>query len=148
MEDGIRIRRARPDDLEASQALLQSSRLPLDGLQGWFGGAIVADRETEVVGCVALEFHDRAALLRSLVVAPSLRGRGVGERLTSEALGQARKAGARDVYLLTETARDFFMKFGFQVQDRSTAPAALKDSVEFRSACPKSATMMRLRLDA
>ncbi len=54
--------------------------------------------------------------------------------------------GARDVYLLTETAGDFFPRFGFTAEERSSAPASLQGSVEFRSACPKSARMMHARV--
>jgi amino-acid N-acetyltransferase len=147
MESTVRIRAARPEDFEFSQSLLRDARLPLEGLDEWFRDAIVADQDRKVVGCVALEMHDHAALLRSLVVAPALRGRRLGERLTKEALSTAKQRGATDVYLLTETARDFFEKFGFRVEDRASAPAGLQESVEFRSACPSSATMMRLKLE-
>ena len=96
-----------------------------------------------VVGCVALEVYPEAALLRSLIVSAGERGRGLGERLTAEALRMARERGAREVYLLTETAREFFPRFGFAVADRAVAPASLRGSAEFRSACPASAVLMR-----
>jgi amino-acid N-acetyltransferase len=142
MEPDIEIRPSEAADFEGSAALLEESRLTLEGFRESFGDALVAHRDGRIVGCVALEFHAGTALLRSLVVASSARGQRVGERLTGEALRVAATRGATDVYLLTETARDFFPRFGFRVEDRSLAPPAILGSVEFRTACPKSAVMM------
>ena len=51
------------------------------------------------------------------------------------------------MYLLTTTAEDYFPRFGFEVIDRSEADERLKESAEFRGACPDSAVCMRLSLD-
>jgi amino-acid N-acetyltransferase len=145
MEPAV-IRRAVPNDLDRAERLLQEARLPLDGFREHFADAMVAERNSEIVGCVALELYGEAALLRSLVVSPAERGRDLGQRLTSEALRLAKDRGSRDVYLLTETADHFFPRFGFAPLDRSEAPGALLASVEFQSACPKSAIFMHARL--
>jgi len=140
------IRRADLSDFDRVAALLRECRLPVDGLRDAFDRALVASRGADIVGCVAIELYEGAALLRSLAVSASSRGHGVGGRLTTQALEMARALGARDVYLLTETAGDFFPRFGFAVEERAGAPAALQNSVEFHSACPKSARMMHARL--
>jgi amino-acid N-acetyltransferase len=140
------IRPARPEDLPSATALLSQSKLPLDGFADHLRDALVATREERIVGVVELEIYGSAALLRSLVVSPAERGASLGERLASEALLLARQRGATDVYLLTETAERFFPRFGFAVADRSAAPQALKQSEEFRTACPESAVMMHARL--
>lgn len=98
------------------------------------------------MGCVAVESYGVVALLRSLAVSSAERGGGLGAELTREALKVARTLGARDIYLLTETARDFFPRFGFAVEDRAAAPTTLHGSVEFQSACPASAVMMHARV--
>jgi amino-acid N-acetyltransferase len=144
--DVFEVRAARPGDYPAVAALLRGAGLPLDGLGDQLSHAFVAQRGARTVGCVALEFHEDAALLRSLAVAPEDRGWRLGERLTAKALALAREAGARDVYLLTETAAGFFPRFGFCVEDRSLAPPALRQSVEFRSACPASAVLMHAKV--
>ena len=136
------IRPARPGDFSEAAGLLSDSGLPLDGLEERFANALVASRGERIVGCVALEIYGDQALLRSLVVAPAHRGTLLGERLTSEALRMARERGVRDVYLLTETAAGFFPRFGFRVEERDRAPAAVRESVEFRAACPATATLM------
>ena len=144
----VSLRLSEPEDFESVAALLRTARLPIDGLREKFADAIVASRDGAIVGCVALELYGGSALLRSLVVAEDVRGEGLGERLTADALRLARERGAADVYLLTETAQRFFPRFGFRVAERSEAPAELQESVEFRSACPKSAVMMRLGMSA
>ena len=140
------IRRARPSDFEAAAAILRASSLPLDGLPEHFPHALVAEEEGAIVGCVALELYGETALLRSLAVAPDRRGEGLGERLAAAALADAKQAGARDVYLLTQTASEFFPRFGFSVEERSLAPEVLGRSEEFRGACCPSAVLMRARV--
>lgn len=142
----VAIRRAFPGDYASAESLLEQSGLPREGLREHFARALVADSGGTVVGCVALEVYDGVALLRSLAVAPDRRGERLGERLAGEALRLARESGARDVYLLTQTAAEFFPRFGFAVEDRSRAPEALGQSMEFRSACPASAVLMHARV--
>lgn len=140
------IRDARQGDLPQAESLLREASLPLEGFRDHFGDALVAVRDGQVVGCVALEVYGSVALLRSLVVSPGQRGQRLGERLTAGAVDQAKGRGVRDLYLLTQTAADFFPRFGFNVEDRASAPKSLGKSEEFKSACPASAVMMHLRI--
>jgi amino-acid N-acetyltransferase len=50
------------------------------------------------------------------------------------------------VVLLTTTAEDFFLRFGFQPISRVEFPLAVQASVEFQEVCPDSATGMFLAL--
>ena len=145
--DAYQVRPASPEDLETASGLLKASGLPLDGFADHLKDAVVAARAGQVVGVVELEIYGESALLRSLVVAPLERGAGLGERLTTDAIALARARGVRDVYLLTETAERFFPRFGFVAEARALAPEALRQSAEFRTACPASAVMMRSRLN-
>lgn len=142
----IELRPPEPADFGGVAALLRASGLTVDGLEAALVHGLVASRDGRLVGCVALELYDGNALLRSLAIAAEFRGQGLGRLLTRRALELAGRLGSRDVYLLTETAGAFFPRFGFAAEDRSNAPAALQDSVEFRSACPKSALLMHARL--
>jgi amino-acid N-acetyltransferase len=116
MMDTYDIRPARTEDLGAASTLLSESKLPLAGFAEHIGHALVATREGRIVGVVELELYGRAALLRSLVVAPSERGARLGERLAAGAMRLAEDRGVGDVYLLTETAEGFFPRFGFRKQ--------------------------------
>ncbi len=137
---------ARRSDLESILALLDRSRLPIDGLDGHLDSTLVARADGAVVGCAAVEPYGSAALLRSVAVDPKFRGEGLGQRLTEAALRLARERGAREVYLLTETAAEFFPRFGFQPVDRAAIPDSVKASAELVSACPVSALAMRTSL--
>ena len=77
-----------------------------------------------------------------MVVAPAARGRGLGQRLTEAAVTLAQSLGMPAVHLLTTSAESYFPKFGFVRTSRGEVPASVKQSIEFRSACPASAIVM------
>lgn len=139
----IEIDRATPADAEAVFRLLEDNHLPLDGLSEHLATTIVAREDGRIVGSAALEVYGEGALLRSVAVAPALQRRGLGHELTDAAFQLARTVGAPAVYLLTTTAERYFPKFGFERIDRAQVPETVKASVEFTSACPSSATVMR-----
>jgi amino-acid N-acetyltransferase len=138
----ITIGAAHPDDLPALLALLERSGLPKEGLADHLETTLVARDGDEVVGSAALETYGAAALLRSVAVDSMLRGERLGQRLTRAALDLARHRGVARVYLLTETADDYFTRFGFHAIDRLAVDAAVQQSVEFTSACPASAQVL------
>ena len=49
--------------------------------------------------------------------------------------------------LLTTTAADFFLRFGFRPINRAEFPLITQASVEFQEACTASATAMSLALE-
>jgi amino-acid N-acetyltransferase len=101
-----------------------------------------------IVGAAGVECYAAGALLRSVVVDPSVQGQGLGQRLTEAALALA-LARARDeptVFLLTTTAERFFLRFGFEAISRESVPESVRRSVEFQSACQASAIVLRRQL--
>lgn len=139
----IIIARARPDDLHAVLRLLAANGLPKDGLARHLSTAVVARAGAAIVGSAAIESYADGALLRSVAVAPAWHGRGLGHRLVEEAVDLAGTLGTPAVYLLTTTAEDFFPKFQFERITRGDVPPGVKTSVEFTSACPSTAVVMR-----
>lgn len=142
----LQMRKTTNEDLNAVLRLLKSSDLPLEGVVEHFGYFLVAEYRHQVVGAVGLEHYGDAGLLRSLVVAPEYRGQGLGTRLVEDSLAQAKAAGVTQVYLLTNTAADFFPRFGFQRISREDATAAVRDSAEFTSACCQTAVCLKLEV--
>jgi amino-acid N-acetyltransferase len=128
--------------------LLSQHRLPLEGVREHLETMLVARQDGRIVGTAALELYADGALLRSVAVAPALQGTGLGRRLIEAALEVARARGMRDVFLLTTTADGYFPRFGFARIERTSVPASVQASVEFRSACPASAVAMHRRLEA
>ncbi|MGH9236961.1 MAG: arsenic resistance N-acetyltransferase ArsN2 [Vicinamibacterales bacterium] len=139
---------ARASDLPAIHRLLEAQQLPLDGVDEHLDTMIVARTDKGVVGAAAVELYADAALLRSVVVAHAHQGQGLGHRLTESALQVASRHGADTVFLLTTTADRFFPRFGFGRIPRDDVPASVQASVEFQSACPSSATVMKKTLAA
>ena len=142
MTNATTIEAARADDLAAVLALLESAKLPTDGLAPHIATTLVARRDGRIVGSAALEVYGAGALLRSVAVDERLRGEGLGHRLTEAALALARHRHVATVYLLTTTAGDFFPRFGFKRIERTAVALAVRTSVEFTSACPDTALVL------
>ncbi len=143
-----RIRLCEADERADVLALLASCGLPADGLADhWETTWVALDSESRpgVTGSVALEFHGKAALLRSLATRADARGQGLGNALFEFALARAAERGVESVALLTTTAEPFFARRGFEKVSRDALPKSLQASAEFRGACPASATAMILR---
>lgn len=141
------IRQAIEGDWAALAGLLTKSDLPLDGAEAHLAEFFVAVQEEDLIGSVGLERYGDTALLRSLAVASSERGQGLGQALVGQALEQAQRVGLKQVVLLTTTAVGFFPRFGFRPISRADVPLAAQASIEFREACPASATVMSLTLE-
>lgn len=143
------LRPAAMSDLPAIERLLVSSGLPTAGVAESIDGFVVAESERDdgIVGVVGLErCCADYALLRSTAVAPEWRGTGLGRRLVMHAIAEAESRGIRALYLLTTTAERYFPSFGFVKTQRDAVPDDVKQSVEFREACPATATVMTLQL--
>lgn len=89
------------------------------------GHILVARQGNEIVGMVNLLYTvssalgGRVALLEDMVVAPQVRGQGVGNAVLSAAIDHARQQGCLRVTLLTDkdnhVAQAFYRKQGFVV---------------------------------
>jgi amino-acid N-acetyltransferase len=141
-----RIERATAGDMPAVEALLASAGLPLEGVAAAFASGVVARDAGRVVGCAAVELYGAAALVRSVAVHPDARGRGLGSALVAAVEGLTRDAGARDAYLLTQTAENWFPRFGYAPMARADAEPAIGASVEFTSACTATCAVFRRSL--
>jgi amino-acid N-acetyltransferase len=99
------------------------------------------DNEGAVIGSGGLEFYGAYALLRSVAVRKDLRGKSIGKLIVADLLDKA-KQKSTEVYLLTETAHDYFKHLQFHDVDRKSAPKEIQSSSEFSNVCPTSAACM------
>ncbi|HSR43454.1 MAG TPA: arsenic resistance N-acetyltransferase ArsN2 [Longimicrobiales bacterium] len=143
-DSGVDLRRATASDLEGMLRLLEGEALPTAGVADSLGGFVVAEAEGRLVGVAGLEVHGGDGVLRSVAVRPAYRGLGIGGRLVERVLDAARRADLRRLYLLTTTAEGYFRRHGFRPIERSDVAEKVRESVEFREACPASAVAMVL----
>ncbi|HEX5826868.1 MAG TPA: GNAT family N-acetyltransferase [Candidatus Limnocylindrales bacterium] len=143
----MRFERAVPADVPAVEALLAAAGLPLDGAREAFAlGVVGRGDDGRVLAAAAIERFGTAGLLRSVVVAPEERGTGAGRAVVAAAETLARDEGITDLYLLTETAVEWFPRLGYEVVDRAAAAAVVGESVEFTTVCRDTGVPMRRSL--
>ena len=124
--------------------MLSAADLPLEGAaEAITAGGVVARDGDAIVAAAAVERFGDAGLLRSVVVAPACRGTGLGRRIVAAAEQLARDEGIGELYLLTETAIDWFPRLGYVPVPRETAVAAVGESIEFTTVCATTGVPMR-----
>ena len=133
---------AAPADGPAITALLRAADLPYEDIGPHLGCFLVARRDGAIVGAIGLELYAPDGLLRSLVVAPQCRGRGLGDELVRRLERVAAEWGVEQFWLLTTTAEAFFARRGFRVTPRAGAPTEIAATHEFKSLCPSTAICM------
>jgi UDP-N-acetylmuramate: L-alanyl-gamma-D-glutamyl-meso-diaminopimelate ligase len=143
---GDSMRPAHREDMAAVRRVLEVTSLHEPARDEQHGNFFVLRNEDGTVGCVSLEVLGDDAILRALAVDSKFRGAGYGWMLADMAVSQARWRGVRRIYLITETASDFFAaKFGFRVVDRSTLSKQVAASETFTQ--PAGAQQVAMRLD-
>jgi len=151
--DGITIREARVEDLDAICAIIEhwareGEHLPRsrDEVLETLSEFAVAVEKDEVVGCGSLWIYTpQLAEIRSLGIVPTRRGGGLGSVLTNYFVKWAADLGIPKVFVLTR-APDFFARCGFETVPVSILPEkVLKDCAKCprNNACDEVA-MMRL----
>jgi N-acetylglutamate synthase-like GNAT family acetyltransferase len=123
-------------------ATLHEAQLPHNDLAGTDKRFFCASVDGTIVGYVGLEIYRKDALLRSAVIFKPARSKGYGRQMVEALLDIAFQVGVERVWLLTETAPEFFEKLGFSRVDRALAPSSIVASEEFASMCPTSAVFM------
>ncbi|RWW42105.1 hypothetical protein BHE74_00052372 [Ensete ventricosum] len=121
---------------------LKSADLPSDDidLPGRTFFEFTLDSETVAWG--GFETHGTNGLLRSLVVEPAYRSKGVGAEMLRVIEAIAAGQGIARFHLLTTTASGFFERQGYALNQRGSAPSLISQTEQFRGLCPGSACYM------
>ncbi len=128
--------------IDVVKPILKAAGLPTDDLPEQLDGFLACGDPTRPDGVVGLQIFSTDALLRSLVVAETVRERGIGRKLVAAAEGLAVQRGVSRVFLLTDTAEGFFAALGYRSVDRQVAPEPIRNSRQFSELCPASAALM------
>jgi SAM-dependent methyltransferase/N-acetylglutamate synthase-like GNAT family acetyltransferase len=122
----MNIRRRQPEDLQEINRLLGDAELPSEGLErteGW-----VLEGEGGVLGHVAVELTPDVAVIRSLVVSPAARGRGLARRLMDVA---EQAAGTRTLALRTESIGAWVERRGYVRVSVGQLPSSVRTTTQF-----------------
>lgn len=96
----------------------------------------------QVLAIGGVELHGGTGLLRSFVTHPQHRSLGLASILLENLELHAHGVGVNRLYLLTETAGQFFRAKGYAACPRDAAPQAIRMTEQFRSLCPDDADFL------
>ncbi|MDB5135200.1 MAG: hypothetical protein JWP37_1803 [Mucilaginibacter sp.] len=128
---------------ESIVAMLEAEKLPASDLPATLENFLVVLQNDEVIGVVGLEIYGDYGLLRSLAVSSAWRGHGIAGKLLDKIVALAHSKGLHHIYLLTETAPDYFSRKGYKKITRGDVPVEVQQSSEFSHVCPQSAIVMK-----
>ncbi|MGQ3382521.1 GNAT family N-acetyltransferase [Glutamicibacter sp. TV12E] len=116
------------DSAEISE-FLRIADLTLSGLDSpnvhlWILRDATTDRIIATTGYESSEVGQHA-LIRSVAVAPELRGAGIGLELAQFAMDRAVEAGAKQAWLFSRRSGPFWQKAGFSSADTKDLAVAL-----------------------
>jgi N-acetylglutamate synthase-like GNAT family acetyltransferase len=101
-------------DLARVREMLTRAGMVTDGIEWPAACYILAYIGDDAVGIIGVESKIDAALIRSLYVDESRRGRGIGAALIAAARKAAHTRGARRLYLFSADAGELFERNGFK----------------------------------
>ena len=137
------LRSAGNSDRQSLAELLTSLDLPVEDLPDDVTTFTLAFDGDKLAGSAGMEILGAFGLLRSVAVHPNFRNLGLGQKLYAAAMDQAKKAGVREVWLITNTADRYFENLGFVPQERSSAPPEIAGTAQFEGLCPSTAVVMK-----
>ncbi len=138
----MKYRKAEESDIQSIRELICSCGLPSSDVDGKSQKIFVAESKGKIVAVGGIEKLGGIALIRSIAVAPEYRKNGIASNIYQLLEEYARSSKVEELYLITESAKEYFQKLGFTEQDRKTTPCLIKQTSQFSELCPSSATVM------
>jgi amino-acid N-acetyltransferase len=135
------------DSLAEVLSLLKKNNLPFEDID--LDNSMIVSYHSDngsLIGSGGLEFYSDVALLRSIAVEHDHRGNAIGTKIVGDLIARAKITSIKEIYLLTETARNFFLNRGFEDVARQNVPVEVQSSTEFQTVCPKTASCMIYRI--
>lgn len=140
----LTITRAASDDFQDIISLLTQCNLVTEDISNnsIINFLIARNLNKQLVGIIALDQYSNVGLLRSLAVVKDYRNRGIAKILVKKIEEIAAEENLDSLYLLTESAANFFYKLGYRIISRDAAPSPITNSMQFLYLCPSSSTCM------
>jgi len=125
----ISLKKAKLSDISAMQSLVEQEikegiilKRSDDEVSTNIRSYILAFKENELIGYGALHIHSPAlSEIRSIVVAPNVRGLGVGKKIVAYCKEEAKELGVKEILVLTYIA-EFFKKLDFVEINKDKIP--------------------------
>jgi amino-acid N-acetyltransferase len=143
MQTTFTIQEVTAAQLPAVITLLQKNKLPVQDIAAGQQHFWVATANGIIAGAIGAEQYGQYALLRSMATDVAHRNNGIAAQLVQQVFNFAQQQNFKAVYLLTETAEQYFAKKGFEKVNRDDTPESIKQSTEFAGVCPVSAVVMK-----
>lgn len=140
------VQRANALDIAEIKELLTASGLPIVGVDKAVEQFLVA-KDSQVIGVLGALYNPPKALLRSFAVIPMQRSKGIGATLVAEIFKELQRQKLEEVYLITDTAAEYFKRIGFFEISRAEMPAKLLKESGLEQACPCSSSCMKYILE-
>lgn len=138
----MEIKELSPDEFDSVFELLAEAKLDISDLKQPNIRLFRFEENGQAIGVGGLEVFEELALLRSVAVKKELQGKGFGKDLVAQIEQSARNSGIKSLYLLTNTAPEFFRSIGYEQIDRNDFAEPLKQTAQFAGLCPVSAVCM------
>ena len=129
-------------DIDKIKALLKQSNLPYEDIVESVVNFLTEEAADELIGFIGLEQFGKEGLIRSLAIEDSCKSQGLGKKLIEQLILKCKAIGVNRLHLLTTTASDYFLKYGFRISQRDEAPPSVLKSKEFSEICPASSVYM------
>ena len=142
----MKYRQATAADLVGIERLLKDNNLPFSDCSEHIDNFIIKEDKNNIIGIGGIEIYGCNGLIRSIVVTKIQRGKGIAKDIFQIIKEKAFGFGVTDIYLLTETANEYFEKLGFRAVKRTEVPESIMNTKQFKELCPSSAVVMYLEI--
>ncbi|MCB0506201.1 MAG: GNAT family N-acetyltransferase [Cyclobacteriaceae bacterium] len=140
-------RPTRSTELPHLESLLNAHKLCFNDLESQGVELFSVTKDNKPVGYFGYEVFGENALFRSFIVVPEEQGKNYGVHIWNMAKEQLKERKVKHVYLLTNTATDFFAKVGYTLFERAQVPESIAQTSEFVTFCPSDSICMRYEIE-
>jgi len=143
----MEIKELNPEVFDSAFELLAEAKLDSSDLKQPNIRLFRFEENDQIIGVGGLEIVDDLALLRSVAISKKQQNKGLGKQLVTHIEKSAKESGISALYLLTNTAVEFFKAIGYQQIHRDDFAEPLKQTAQFSGLCPVSAITMKKQIN-
>ena len=129
--------------LQEVEKLLLTVNLPIEGVKESFSNFFIAQKKNMIIGCAGIEIYEEVGLLRSVAIIPSSQKQGIGQMMVNKIEEFAIEEGIKNLYLLTDTAEQFFLRLNYKKIARERTDSRIKQTIEFTTICTSATVMVK-----